>query len=147
MLIALATSPTRERSMSTIEVENTERVTKVFEAFGRGDVKYILDQLAEDVRFVSHLDPSVPWAGEYSGKDAVAQYFQALGGAVDVSDHPVEAVVAQGDTVVAMGEVSFRVRDTGKTGSSSWVYIWTLANGEIQSYEQFNDTGLADAFR
>jgi len=133
--------------MTTNEIENTERVTRVFEAFGRGDVAYILDQLADDVRFVSHLDPIVPWAGEFCGKDDVARYFQALGSSVDVGDHPVNALVAQGDTVVALGDVSFTVRETGKTGSSSWVYIWKLANGQIQNYDQFNDSGLVEAFR
>jgi ketosteroid isomerase-like protein len=128
------------------ENENTERVKTIFEAFGRGDVAFILDQLADDVRFVSHLDPAVPWAGEFSGKKEVADFFQALGGSVEVSDHPVHAVVAQGDTVVAMGEVSFRVRATGTPGSSSWVYIFELADGVVQSYTQFNDTGLAEAF-
>ena len=133
--------------MTTNEIENTERVTRIFEAFGRGDVAYILGELADDARFVSHLDPIVPWAGEFSGKDNVARYFQAIGGSVDVGDHPVDAVVAQGDTVVAMGDVSFSVRETRKIGSSSWVYIFKLANGQVQSYDQFNDTGLAEAFR
>ena len=133
--------------MTTNEIENTERVTRIFEAFGRGDVAYILDQLADDARFVSHLDPIVPWAGEFSGKDNVARYFQALGASVDVTDHAVNAVVAQDEAVVAMGDVSFSVRETGKTGSSSWVYIFKLANGHVQSYDQFNDTGLAEAFR
>jgi ketosteroid isomerase-like protein len=132
--------------MTTNEIENTKQVTKIFEAFGRGDVGYILDQLADDIRFVSHLDPIVPWAGEYSGKDDVARFFQALGSSVEVADHPVTALVAQGDTVVATGEVSFHVRETGRAGSSKWVYIWKLANGQVQSYDQFNDTGLAEVF-
>ena len=54
--------------------------------------------------------------------------------------------VAQGDTIVATGDVSFEVRETGKAGSSKWVYIWKLANGQVQSYDQFNDPGLAEAF-
>jgi uncharacterized protein len=131
--------------MST-ETDNTELVTKIFEAFGRGDVGYILDQLDDEVRFVSHLDAIVPWAGEYSGKHDAARFFQALGGSVEVTDHPVNAIVAQGDTVVATGDVSFHVRENGKAGSSKWVYIWKLANGQVQSYDQFNDTGLAEAF-
>ena len=133
--------------MTSIEIENTERVTRIFEAFGRGDVPFILGELADDARFVSHLDPIVPWAGDYAGKDNVARFFQALGGSVDVADHPVHSVIAQGDTVVAMGDVSFRVRQTQKAGASKWVYIWKLANGQIKSYDQFNDTGLAEAFR
>jgi uncharacterized protein len=132
--------------MTTIETENTERVAKIFEAFGRWDIAYILDQLADDARFVSHLDQRVPWAGEYSGKDEVASYFQALGGSVEVGDHPVNTLVSQGDTVVASGDVSFVVRESGKAGTSKWVYIFTLANGQVQSYDQFNDAGLVEAF-
>lgn len=127
--------------------ENTERVKTIFEAFGRGDVEHILEQLADDVRFASHLDPIVPWAGEFFGKDGVARFFQALATSVEVTDHPVNALVAQGDTVVAMGDVSFRVRETGKAGSSLWVYVFKLADGAVQSYDQFNDVGLAEAFR
>ena len=126
--------------------DNTNHVQKIFEAFGRGDVEAILGQLADDVRFVSHLDPIVPWAGEFKGKDDVARFFYALGTSVEVTDHPVHHLVAQGNTVVAMGDVSFRVRATGKAGSSSWVYIFELADGAVQRYDQFNDTGLALAF-
>lgn len=133
--------------MTAIETENTERISEIFEAFGRGDLDFILERLADDVRFSSHLDPVVPWAGEYSGRDGVGRYFQALGSAVEVVDHPVTQLVAEGDTVVATGDVTFRVRETDKTGSSSWVYVWKLADGTITSYDQFNDTGLADAFR
>jgi hypothetical protein len=132
--------------MTTTEIDNTEQVKKIFEAFGRGDVGYILDQLADDARFVSHLDPVVPWAGDFKGKEEVARFFQALGGSVEVTGHPVNSLVAQGDTVVAMGDVSFQVRETGKAGSSSWVYIFKLADGRVQSYDQFNDASLAAAF-
>jgi hypothetical protein len=132
--------------MTTTEIDNTEQVKKIFEAFGRGDVGYILDQLADDARFVSHLDTVVPWAGDFKGKEEVARFFQALGGSVEVTGHPVNSLVAQGDTVVAMGDVSFQVRETGKAGSSSWVYIFKLADGRVQSYDQFNDAGLAGAF-
>ena len=133
--------------MTTTEIDNTEQVMNIFEAFGRGDIPYILDQLSDDARFVSHLDPIVPWAGEFTGKDDVARFFQALGSSVEVSGHPVNDVITQGDTVVATGEVTFRVHATGKPGSSSWVYIFKLANGRVQSYDQYNDAGLAEAFR
>ncbi len=126
--------------------ENVHAIETIFEAFGRGDIPYILDQLTDDVQFVAHLDASVPWSGEYSGKDNVIKFFQAPGGSIDVSDHPVTQLVAQGDTVVALGDVSFAVRSTGKTSSSSWVYIWKLRDGQVYSYDQFNDPGLAQAF-
>lgn len=131
--------------MST-ESQNTSQVVKIFEAFGRGDIPSIVEQLSDDVRFKSHLDPVVPWAGEFSGKTEVLRYFQALGGSAEVAGHPVHSLLAQGDTVVATGDVTFRVRGTGKEGASSWVYIFKLAEGKVQSFEQFNDTGLRAAF-
>lgn len=128
------------------EKDNLEVVESIFEAFGQGNIPFIVDQLTDDVRFAAHLDPVVPWSGEYSGKARVMDYFQALGGSVDVLAHPVDELVAQGDTVVAMGEVGFSVRETGTTGESSWVYVWRLRDGQVCGFEQFNDPGLATAF-
>ena len=132
--------------MTTIETVNTEQVTNIFEAFGRGDVPFILDQLTDDARFVSHLDTAVPWAGDYAGRHEVARYFQAMGSSVEVTAHPVDTLVAQGDTVIAAGDVSFVVRESGRSGSSEWVYIFKLADGQVQRFDQFNDTGLLEAF-
>lgn len=129
------------------DYDTVEQIKGVFAAFGRGDIPFILGQLADDVHWVSHLDEIVPWSGDYSGKGNVPKFFGALGGAIDVSAHPVHQLVAQGDTVVATGDVSFRVRASGKAGQSSWVYIWKLKDGRITSYDQFNDPGLAAAFR
>jgi ketosteroid isomerase-like protein len=126
--------------------DNATRVAEIFAAFGRGDLGFILDRVTDDVRFVSHLDPRVPWAGQFHGKDQVAGYFQAMGSAVEVIDHPVVSLTAQDDRVIARGEVSFRVRQTDRPGSSSWVYVFCLDQGKITSFEQFNDQGLAHAF-
>lgn len=126
---------------------NTELVAGIFEAFGRGDVPHILRQLHDDVRFTAHLDESVPWSGRYDGKDEVLGYFQALGGSVEVGGHPVGSIIADGDAVVATGDVAFTVRATGQPGSSAWVYIWRVRDGRIASFDQFNDPGLATAFR
>jgi ketosteroid isomerase-like protein len=129
------------------EQDNTQRTEALFAAFGRGDVPFILDQLTDDVRWVAHLDPVVPWAGDHSGRAAVPGFFHALGGAVEVSAHPVHEIVAQGDTVVAMGDVTFRARATGRESTSSWVYVWRFREGKVCGYDQFNDPGLAAAFR
>jgi ketosteroid isomerase-like protein len=127
--------------------ENTKLIGEVFAAFGRGDVPMILGLLTDDVHWNSHLDAIVPWGGDWSGKDKVPGFFGALGGSIEVQAHPVHQIVAQGDTVVATGDVSFRVRASGRTGESSWVYIFKVKDGRLTSYDQFNDPGLAEAFR
>jgi ketosteroid isomerase-like protein len=132
--------------MTATATENARQVQGILDAFGRGDIPYILEQLAPEVRFVSHLDASVPWSGEFVGKDGVARFFEALGTSVEVADHPVHGLVADDDRVVVLGDVAFRVRASGKPGSSSFVYVFTVADGAVQRFDQFNDTGLAAAF-
>jgi ketosteroid isomerase-like protein len=127
--------------------DNVERVGAIFEAFGRGDIPFILDSLTDDVRFASYLDPIVPWSGEFVGKERVMDFFQAIGGAIEVTGHPVDAIVADGETVYSRGSSTFNVRATGKSGATTWVYVWTLRDGKVSIYEQFNDQGLADSFR
>ena len=48
------------------EQQNVEAVTKIYEAFGRGEIPYIIDQHSEDVRWVSHFEPEVPPASSPS---------------------------------------------------------------------------------
>ena len=59
-----------------------ETVQGVYEAFGRGDVGHILDQLTDDVDWASCPDSDVaPWHGVHLGKAEVPQFFKALAGA------------------------------------------------------------------
>src|SRR5690606_31647849 len=81
------------------EASNKKAAEAIFDAFNRGAIDEVLARLTDDAIFVSHLDPIVPWSGRYQGKDQILQYFQALGGSVEVGDHPVEQVMAQGDVV------------------------------------------------
>ena len=129
------------------EAQNVETVGKIYEAFGRGDIPYIIDQLLEDVRWVSHFESVVPWAGDYSGKSRVQKFFDAIGGSVDVTAFTPREFVAQGDTVVSLGEFGCRVRSTGKSALTRWVFIWKFREGRVYSYEQFHDPAIASAFR
>jgi len=129
------------------EANNQKAVEAIFDAFNRGAVEEILARLTDDATFVSHVDPVVPWSGEYHGEGEIVQYFGALGGSVEVGAHPVAWVIAEGDIVMAHGSVSFTVRENGRSGSSSWVYVFKFADGKVRSFEQYNDQGLAEAFR
>jgi len=88
----------------------------------------------DDARFVSNLDPIVPWAGEFLGqgqRGPVLPGHRRLSGRDGPPGEPPWSPKTK--PVVATGDVSFSVRETGKIGSSSWVYIFKLANGQVQS--------------
>lgn len=96
------------------EQDNISRINNVYAAFGRGDVDYILNQLTDDVRWVTHFDAVVPRAGDYPGKQNVSRFFQAIAESVEVTAFIPSEYVAQADTVVSMGQFGCKVRATGK---------------------------------
>jgi uncharacterized protein len=126
---------------------NVDAVRKIYEAFGRGDIAYILGQLADDVTWESRLEPEVPWSGSYRGSRDVTRFFDAIAGSVDVSSFTPQEFVAEGDTVVSTGTFGCIVRGTGKSALTRWVFIWKFRDGKVQSYEQFHEPSLAAAFR
>lgn len=129
------------------EKDNVARVVDIYEAFGRGDIPFIIDQLTDDVRWMTHFDPVVPWSGNYQGKPDVPRFFAAIAGAGDVTAFAPAEFVAQGDTVVSTGDFGIKVRATGKSSLTRWVFIWKFREGRVCSYEQFHDASITDAFR
>ena len=53
-----------------------ETVQGLYEAFGRGDIDYILDQLTDDVDWASCPDSDIaPWHGIHRGRAEVHAFF------------------------------------------------------------------------
>ena len=64
---------------------NIKTVQKLYEAFGRGDVQTIIDNVTVDVDWAAEASSTVaPWYGARQGKDGVGAFFQAFGSAVEV---------------------------------------------------------------
>lgn len=129
------------------ESAQQKTVQDIYAAFGRGDIPFIVQQLADDVRWVTHFDPIVPWAGNYDGVRNVPRFFTALGDAVDVEEFEPRDYVTQGNTVVSDGEFACRSKKTGKRVRTRWVFIWKFSGGRVSSYEQFHDPAIAGIFQ
>jgi ketosteroid isomerase-like protein len=63
-----------------------ETVQSIYEAFGRGDIEFILDQLTEDVDWESCPDSDVaPWRGIHRGRAEVPAFFKELGSTLQIT--------------------------------------------------------------
>ena len=87
------------------EQQNVKTVQAVYAAFGRGDVAFIVGQLTDDVRWVSHFDAIVPWGGNFSGKDQIHRFFEAIFQSVDVEAFEPKEWIAEADTGRFVGSV------------------------------------------
>lgn len=129
------------------EQQKIRTIQDLYNAFGRGDVAFIVNQLADSVRWVSHFEAIVPWGGDFSGKDRVPKFFEAIFQSVDTEAFEPTEFIVQGDTVVSLGQYACRVKKTGKRSRTRWAFVWKFRDGKISSYEQFHDPALAEAFR
>jgi ketosteroid isomerase-like protein len=129
------------------EQTNLQIVQECYNAFNRGDIPYIIDQLTDDVRWISQIDPVVPWSGVHAGPSAVANgFFGRIAETAEIFDFEPLENVAQGESVVTLGTFGCRARATGETGTYRFVFIWKLRDGKVYSYEQFQETGLGALF-
>lgn len=120
----------------------TAIVGAIYAAFGRGDVAGILAHLADDVEWeygVSSTD--VPWLQPLWGRDAVPGFFQVFAESVEVHRFEVKALLEGADLVVAIIDLEFTVRATGRrVVEEDEAHIWRFADGKVTRFRHRADT-------
>jgi ketosteroid isomerase-like protein len=123
-------------------VSNTNTVQEIYGAFGAGDVPRILGKLADSVEWDSDAIANVsPFLVARRGMDDVGQFFAALA-AADFTKFEPTALLESGNTVVALIDVDFTVKATGKSVSQlDEVHIWRFGpDGKVVNFRHRVDT-------
>ncbi len=121
------------------EQENVRIIEELYAAFARRDLPFILNVLAEDVDW-QHPRPDIPWGGNRRGRDAVAQFFVAIGECLDIEQFSPERFVLQGDHVVVFGHERMGIRSTRRVYRVEWVHAFTLRSGKVVEFREYTDT-------
>jgi ketosteroid isomerase-like protein len=118
-------------------MSNAQTVQAMYEAFGRGDVPAILDELDENVVWeVAGSTTDVPWMQTRAGRDGARAFFENLA-ALDFHKFDVTSVTDIGGRVLSVVDVEATVKATGERfAEPDEVHIWW-----------FNDAGKVTAFR
>jgi ketosteroid isomerase-like protein len=131
-----------------VETGNIGTVQRIYEAFGRGDVAEVLEQLAEDVAWEhwetgnSGQDAGLPWLTRRTGRGDVAAFFETLAGELDLNSfQPLELL--EGDrSVAAVIRIEATVRATGRRIEDEEIHLWTFGDsGKVIAHRHFLDTG------
>lgn len=123
-------------------MSNLKTVQDIYAAFGAGDVPAILDKLADNVEWDTDARSDVgPFIVARRGKDGAGKFFAALA-AADFTKFEPTALLESGNVVVALVDVDFTVKATGKTVSQlDEVHIWRFDNdGNVASFRHRVDT-------
>jgi ketosteroid isomerase-like protein len=73
-----------KRSATMTERQNLRMIEELYAAFGRADLPFILDMVAEDVDWQDPRPADIPWGGKRRGRKEVAQFFAAIGERLEV---------------------------------------------------------------
>ena len=128
--------------------ENTKLVQSAYAAFGRGDVKFILDRVDPHVDWQTLLGAGqqVTTAGRRTSPAEVAKFFQLLAENVDFKSFEPREFVAEHDKVVALGHYEGVVkRKTGRSFNSDWVMIFTFSGDHIVRMREYADIAAINA--
>lgn len=118
-----------------------ESVKAVYAAFAAGDIPTVLGTFAPDIHWTEA--EGGPYGGVSIGPDAVLQnVFMKLGGEWNGFAAVPHEFVANGDTVVALGEYSGAFKATGKSFKAPFAHVWKFQAGKAVSFQQYTDTAV-----
>ncbi len=121
--------------------DNLNTVKGIYEAFGKGDVPSILEQLTDDVDWAAEASSdSVPWYGMRKGKDEVVGFFEAIGGAVDVTEFSPDSFTSNDDEVMVLLRFGMKSKETGREAKMGLMHYWHFRDGKVDHYRGTEDT-------
>lgn len=125
--------------------QNKELVLRGYQLFQAGDIDHLLQLFADDIEWVGLPTEFIPFSGSYHGKQEVAQFFADMQLAQEAEQFEPQEMIAEADKVVVCGQSRWAVKSTGETYESPWVHIFTIRDGKIVQFRQYNDTAAARA--
>lgn len=127
---------------------NSATVVGIYEAFGRGDVSHILDQLSDDIRWDHGVrDTGLPYLQPGTGKQAVVAFFQALAEHVELTTfEPAPPCVSDDTVIVAVRENGRNLVTGAEIEEDISVHIWTFGpDGKVVEFRHVLDLARHEA--
>jgi uncharacterized protein len=122
-----------------------ETVQGMYEAFGRGDVGFILDQLTDDVDWASCPGSDIaPWHGIHRGKAEVPNFFKALGETLEITEFTPLSFAANETDVMVVTRWGATAPATGKSATMDIHHWWRFRDGKIYFYRGTEDTAQTE---
>jgi len=116
---------------------SAELIKRTYEAFGRGDIPTVLDNLTDDVQWSA--PGALPHGGQFQGKAGAMEFFQGLGAAWENLGLDVEGVGEVGDDlVVGIVRGDGTLRGAGPSGYGA-VHVFTVRDGKIARFREYTD--------
>lgn len=121
---------------------NIEIAQRLLAGIGEGQAPETLAALfAEKVHFQIQGDLGVlPWIGNKIGRQAAAEFFRELRTRTEPVKFAVEDILGSTDRAAIVGELSTRIKSSGKVFNTQFCIILTISADEIVRFQMLEDS-------
>lgn len=120
-------------------MSNVDLISSLYRAFANGDAPAVLASLDPEIEW--RTPTALPWSrGSYRGRAGVEEYFTDFLTALEEPGIEPQRLVADGDTVVAIGHERATSRTTGRRFEARFAHVWTVRDDRVTSMEGIIDT-------
>ena len=126
-------------------LENKKLVMQGYQMYKDKNIKGLLAMYADEIEWIGAESDYVPFSGTYRGKKQVEQFFSKLEQAQEAIQFEPQTFIAEGDKVVVTGESIWLVKATGQSYENPWVHVFTIRDGKVVQFQQYNHTAATEA--
>jgi ketosteroid isomerase-like protein len=112
-----------------------------YNAFSRGDMAKFMSLCDDNIEWIYY--GSVPWKGDFRGRDEVMRFFGILAGAVEIRAFGPDEFVASEDDVAVTGRTSAQIRSSGGTFENRWAHFIKVRDGKWARFIGYDTTPLS----
>jgi hypothetical protein len=121
--------------------DNAKTIQSIYEAFGRGDIGFILDNVTDDVDWASDTaSTAAPWYGKRHGKAEVTTFFEDLGTTMTVDRFEPVTIAATDDDVLAVVKYKTTRTANGRSATMNLHHHFRLRDGKVAYWRGSEDS-------
>jgi uncharacterized protein len=118
--------------MSALEV-----VKDVYGRFAEGDIEGFLNLCAEDIEWVVNGPANLEKCKAFKGRDGVREFLDILAGSWEFSSFTPRQFIADGQTVVVLGEETGKDKISGSRFGNRWVHVFDVQGEQVVRFREF----------
>jgi uncharacterized protein len=124
------------------QTENGRLIASMYEAFGRGDIPFVLDQMAADIEWIETDSPDVPISGtSTTPQEVVENVFMKIPESFESFELRPDLWIESADDVVVTGRIVARTK-RGRDMDAPYAHVFTLRDDKVTRNGIFNDTAV-----
>jgi ketosteroid isomerase-like protein len=124
--------------------EYKQLVTEGYKLFQAGDIQKLLELYHDDAEWIAPESESLPYAGCFHGKRGIAEFFNKLNASIQALHMQPKQMIAEGDTVVVIGESTWLARNTGVQYDNPFVHVFKIRDGKVAQFSSYHDNAPAE---